>query len=72
MTISRVTGTSRIDGKSFIKSKKNTVFSGAAGKGALCLWQASDHHAENPQSWGVYLCEVGHRKEILYARKPTG
>nr|WP_284541079.1 terminase gpA endonuclease subunit [Shigella boydii] len=50
--------------------KKTRCFPGTAGKRCLCLWQAGDHHAENPQSAGVYLCEVGTdtAKEILYAR----
>ncbi|MCN2672673.1 phage terminase large subunit family protein [Escherichia coli] len=50
--------------------KKTRCFPGAAGKRCICLWQAGDHHAKNPQSAGRYLCEVGTdtAKEILYAR----
>lgn len=32
--------------------KKTRCFPGAAGKRCICLWQAGDHHAKNPQSAG--------------------
>ena len=32
---------------------KNTVFSGAAGKRRICLWQAGDHHAKTRNQRGV-------------------
>lgn len=32
--------------------KKTRCFPCAAGKRRVCLWQAGDHHAENPQSAG--------------------
>ncbi len=38
--------------KLFIRDQKTRCFPGAAGKGRVCLWQAGDHHAENPQSAG--------------------
>ncbi len=54
MTISRVcwdTGGSMV--KLFIRDQKKTrCFPGAAGKRRICLWQAGDHHAKNPQSAG--------------------
>ncbi len=53
MTISRVCwdiGGSMA--KSFIRGQKTRCFPGAAGKRRICLWQAGDHHAKNPQSAG--------------------
>ena len=53
MTISRVCwDIGGIDGEIVYQRSKNTVFPGAAGKRRICLWQAGDHHAKNPQSAG--------------------
>ncbi|STI85440.1 Terminase large subunit (Gp2) [Escherichia coli] len=54
MTISRVCwDTGGIDGEIvYQRSKKHGVFRVLPVKGGICLWQAGDHHAENPQSAG--------------------
>ncbi|STL02244.1 phage terminase large subunit (GpA) [Escherichia coli] len=59
MTIPVSAGHRGIDGEIVYQRSKKPVFSGCCGKRRICLWQAGDHHAENPHQRGVYLCEVG-------------